>query len=219
MKIKDIEQNLKKEGESLKVPDVYPRAKKAPINRLLSDPIHAFRHKMAIAMLAFVLVIFLVVALGVSAIWLTPSKVSDEEYGYLRVCVGDDEIYGFALDKDGTVLACIKEKSAGLTSCEVLSAAVSKYVEDAINIVYAANATDKVVISVQYDSSSTALSVAQKVRYSIEAQGVTNLTSRTQDNATKNDFVAYVTSRAGDEEVGTSLKDIVFAYVRIAANA
>ena len=48
---------------------------------------------------------------------------------------------------------------------------------------------------------------------------MTNVSSRSQDNATKNDFVAYVTSRAGDEEVGTSLKDIVLAYVRIAANA
>ena len=35
MKLKDIEKNLKKEQDCKSVPDVYARASKAPLNKLL----------------------------------------------------------------------------------------------------------------------------------------------------------------------------------------
>lgn len=219
MKIKDIEKNLKKESESIKVPDVYHRAKKAPINKLLSDPVHAFRRGLVVGMLVFVLAIFLVVALGLSALWLTPSRVSDEEYGYVRVSASSGDVYGFAVDKSGTVLAAIKEKSGGVDSCEVISAAIDKSVENAINDVYVANATDEVVVSAQFDTQSIASQMSQKIAVSIRAQGAANVTSRANDSTTRASLIAYVDARVGDEEVGASLEDIVRAYLSIAANA
>ena len=113
MKIKDIEKNLKKESEKVVVPDVYARVKRAPINRLLSDPVHAFQRKMVNRMLFIAFAIVIVTVLALSAIWLMPSKAGEEEYGYVRVSVGTQEAYGFVVNKAGTVRASITEKSEG----------------------------------------------------------------------------------------------------------
>ena len=203
----------------MKVPDVYPRAKRAPINKLLSDPVHAFRRKLVVGMLVFVLAIFLVGALGLSALWLSPSKVSNEEYGYLRVTVGDGDVYGFAITKGGVVRASIKEKSGGVAVCESLSGVVGELVEDAIAVVYEPNAADAVVVSAQFDSISTARNMSQIVGVVIESQGVHNVITRWCDNATRSSLIEYLAARIGDEELGTSWEAIVDAYIRIAASA
>lgn len=65
MKLKDIEKNLKKEQDCKSVPDVYARASKAPLNKLLTGetPARAFQKQVVMNLLIFVLIIFLVMAI------------------------------------------------------------------------------------------------------------------------------------------------------------
>ena len=215
MKIKDIEKNLKKESESIKVPDVYPRAKKAPINKLLSDPVHVFRRKMVMIMLVFVLFIFLVVALGLSALWLTPSKVSNEEYGYMRITVGDDDAYGFGLDKWGIVTVAVTEKKDGTRVCQTHGEVVGKPIEDALDICDFQGG-DTVVVTVIYDAQKTALDLSQTVKLRIEGQNSTLQVSRLVNSAqVKADWVEYIKSFTTQDVSGT-LAEIVKLYEHVA---
>ncbi len=73
MKLKDITEKLKKEHGDVRVPDVLERARKAPVNKLLTGetPVQAFRKSMAIRLLTMVLILLLAVAITLSAMWLT----------------------------------------------------------------------------------------------------------------------------------------------------
>ncbi|MBO4554272.1 MAG: hypothetical protein J5713_00685 [Clostridia bacterium] len=216
MKIKDIEKNLKKESESIKVPDVYGRAKRAPINKLLSDPVHAFRRKMVLTMLVFVLFIFLVVALGLSALWLTPSKVSKEEYGYMRISINNDEqVYGFGLDKWGVVTVAVTEKKDGNKVCETHGEIVGKPIEEAIEIL-GVQSGDSVTVAVIYDSQQTALDISQTVKLRIEGeQSGVSVARLVNSSAVKTAWVNYIQSFTTEEASGT-LAEIVHLYEHVA---
>ena len=77
MKIRDIKNNLKNEHDEKSVPDVFSRAKKAPINRLLTgeEPLRAFDKTTAVRLLWIALALLLVCALAFSALAFACSSV------------------------------------------------------------------------------------------------------------------------------------------------
>ncbi|MBR4801097.1 MAG: hypothetical protein IK048_05480 [Clostridia bacterium] len=218
MKIKDIEKNLKKEGERVVVPDVYARVKKAPINRLLSDPVHAFQSKMVMRMLFFTVAILLVVAISVSAIWLTPDQTSEVEFGYLRITVNGDTVYGFAVDSEGTVLAALTEKTNGADAYVPHPNCVKKPLEDAIALVYASVNGDAVTVSSQFDNNDTATLIAKEASSIIEIQGAgVTVTRLVCDEETRISFVQYINSRASTSlTVNFMMLDLTRYYVAVA---
>lgn len=67
MKLRDIEKKLRREQESKTVPEVYARASKAPLNKLLSGetPARAFQKQLVMRLLVIVLALFLVAAIEI----------------------------------------------------------------------------------------------------------------------------------------------------------
>ena len=217
MKIKDIEKNLKKESETIKVPDVYNRARKAPINKLLSDPVHAFRSKMVMTMLIFVLLILLVALLGLGALWLTPSRVANEEYGYLRVSVGDD-VYGFGLDKWGVVRVAATEQKDGSRVCYSFGSVVGKPIEEVVEEVVDVHDGDQIYVSVQYENLTTARTVSQNVQIRLEskASGV-RVFRYIGDSSGKTAWTQYIAEYTAQDLSGLKLAELVNLYERVVA--
>ena len=217
MKIKDIEKNLKKESESIKVPDVYPRAKKAPINKLLSDPVHAFQRKMVNRMLFIAFAIVIVTVIALSAIWLMPAKAGEEEYGYVRVSVGEETVYGFVVNKAGTVSASLTEKSGGADSLTRNDTVIGKPVGEAINALYSANPTDEVVVSAQFDNFNTASMIAVQVVGAIDTNGsAAKIETLICDTETKIGLVDYLRAHGRAASVSYSALELAKRYVSLA---
>lgn len=218
MKIKDIEKNLKKESESIKVPDVYARAKRAPINRLLSDPVHAFQRKMVMRMLFIAFVIVIVAVVAMTAIWLTPNNSSVEEYGYVRITVNDDFVVGFVVNKAGTVSASITEKSAGAETLVRNSETIGKSLAEAIELLYHAVADDAVVVSSHFDNYNTASMIATRAVGAVETQGATvSITTLICDLETRVKLVEYLTSHGRAANVNYETVDLARRYASLAS--
>ena len=218
MKIKDIEKNLKKESESIKVPDVYARAKRAPINRLLSDPVHAFQRKMVMRMLFIAFVIVIVAVVAMTAIWLTPKSSSVEEYGYIRITINDDSIVGFVVNKAGTVSASITEKSAGADVLVRNSEVIGKTLSEAINALYHVNPSDEVVVSAHFDNYNTANMIAMKAVGAIETQGETvSVATLICDLDTREKLVEYLNAHGRAASVNYETIDLARRYASLAS--
>ena len=218
MKIKDIEKNLKKESDNIKVPDVYARAKRAPINRLLSDPVHVFQRKMVMRMLFIAFVIVIVAVVAMTAIWLTPKTSSVEEYGYVRITVNDDALIGFVVNKAGMVSASITEKNAGVETLVRNSETIGKSLADAISSLYNVVASDSVVVSAQFDNYNTANMIAMKAVGAIETQGeVVSVSTLICDLETKVDLVEYLNSHGRAANVNYEAIDLARRYASLAA--
>ncbi len=218
MKIKDIEKNLKKESEQVPVPDVLARAKRAPINRLLSDPVHAFQRKMVMRILMFAFVIALVVVVGFAAIWLMPNTASEEEYGYVRITVNDSDIYGFVVNKAGTVSASITEMEAGLDAFVRNADVRGKSIIDAINALYHAVLDDNVVVSAQFDNYNTANMIATKAVGAIETQDTeVHVETLICDLETKVKLVDYMASHGRAASVNYTALELAKRYASLAA--
>ena len=219
MKIKDIEKNLKKESEQVVVPDVYARVKRAPINRLLSDPVHAFQRKMVNRMLFIAFAIAIVAVIALSAIWLMPTKPGEEEYGYVRVSVGEDAVYVFVVNKAGTVSASITEKSGGADALVRNEDVVGKTVGEAINALYSANPTDEVVVSAQFDNLNTASMIAVQVVGAIDTNGsAAKIESLICDTETKGALVAYLRAHGRAASESYTALELAKRYVSLAGS-
>ena len=217
MKFKDIEKNLKKESEQVKVPDVYARVKRAPINRLLSDPVHAFQRKMVMRMLFIAFAIVVVAVLGLSAIWLMPKTASEEEFGYVRLTVNDSEIYGFVVNKEGVVSASITEMAGGADAFVKNSACIGKSVAEAVKDLYVASPEDRVVVSAHFDNYNTANMIAVQVVGAVETQG-TSATVQTLicDVETKTKLVEYLNAHGRSASVGYKNLELAKRYAALA---
>ena len=217
MKIKDIEKNLKKESEKVVVPDVYARVKRAPINRLLSDPVHAFQRKMVNRMLFIAFAIVIVTVLALSAIWLMPSKAGEEEYGYVRVSVGTQEAYGFVVNKAGTVRASITEKSEGSDVLTRNTAVVDKLISEAITELYLPKSSDEVVVSAQFDNYNTANAIAVQVVGAIDTKGEpAHIETLICDLETKVGLVDYLRAHGRGANVNYTALELAKRYVSLA---
>ena len=215
MKIKDIEKNLKKESETIAVPDVYARVKRAPINRLLSDPVHVFRHKMVMRMLVFACIILLVAALGCSAILLAPSRVTSEEFGYVRVVVNGETVYGFVVNDAGNVLATITESDTHGVAPKAYSQYTGKNIEDAVDELYQSNLHDEVVVSAIFATRSLATTMVKNVRDSIDSQE--SGAHVVKGTVTKAELLTFVNANTQGEALAldSALDDILNEYIEI----
>lgn len=218
MKIKDIEKNLKKESEQVPVPDVYARVKRAPINRLLSDPVHAFQRKMVMRILMFAFVIAIVVVIGFAAIWLMPNTASQEEYGYVRVAVNDLDVYGFVVNKAGIVSASITEMTAGADALVRHADLRGKSIAEAIEALYHAVLNDEVVVSVHFDNYNTADMIATKAVGAVEMQGVELVVDTLIcDFETKTKWVSYLNSHGRAASASYSAFELAKRYASLAS--
>ena len=114
MKIRDIKNNLKNEHDEKSVPDVFSRAKKAPINRLLTgeEPLRAFDKATAVRLLWIALALLLVCALAFSALALMQDNKPAPSQSYVRLSVeseGKTIVYGFVIS-DESVIVCTLER-------------------------------------------------------------------------------------------------------------
>jgi hypothetical protein len=76
MKLSELEKRIKREGGSIKVPDVYKKVKHAPINRLLTGqtPVQAFKKRLTTLLLIFTLLILAVMSIALFAMLNKPDK-------------------------------------------------------------------------------------------------------------------------------------------------
>ena len=118
MRLKDIEKKLKREQESKTVPEVYARASRAPLNKLLSGetPARAFQKQLVIRLLVIVLALFLVAAIGLSAMWLAPSNGGSTPDCYACITVSGDggELrIGLILRSGRNIVTAVEEVTSG----------------------------------------------------------------------------------------------------------
>ena len=123
MRLKDIEKNLKKEQDCKSVPDVYARASKAPLNKLLTGetPARAFQKQIVMNLLIFVLIIFLVLTIGLSAMWLSPNTKPTVADCYVSVTVENEDgvrRIGIVLDENKNAIITVLEQSDGVLNLE-----------------------------------------------------------------------------------------------------
>lgn len=148
MRNKDIIKSLKSESESVKLPDVYSRAKSAPINKLLTGetPIQAFQKQLAVRLLAISAILIIALILSTAAYMLVPANVEAGNNSYVSITIAGGNRYGFVVSSDNNVIAAVLEKDGGAESLTKLNDAVGKDLNNAIKAVYVANNNDDVTI-------------------------------------------------------------------------
>lgn len=163
MKIRDIKNNLKNEHDEKSVPDVFSRAKKAPINRLLTgeEPLRAFDKTTAVRLLWIALALLLVCALAFSALALMQDNKPAPSQSYVRLSVeseGKTIVYGFVIS-DESVTVCTLERDGENTPFSNVGKQ-GENIKYAINEVYRVKNDDKVRVCVIGEDRSTALRLA-----------------------------------------------------------
>ncbi len=145
MKLKDIEKKLMSENSQVSVPDVCDRAKKAPINRLLSPPKRVFEKKLAVQVLCFAFVLLLMAIFTFITMWAIPkSNIKEAVFGCIMVDVDEDTTLTIGLfmrDGDVIVVSSTDGNSYGAAS---MSQFPTNDVKTAISAYYQAELSDKV---------------------------------------------------------------------------
>lgn len=199
MKIKDIKNNLKNEHEEKSVPDVFSRAKQAPINRLLTgeEPLHAFDKTAAIRLLWIALALLLVCALAFSALALMQDNKPAHTQSYVRLSVerGDEIIvYGFVIS-DETVTVCILERNGEDTPFSNVGKQ-GEDVKNAITEVYQVKNGDKVQVCVIGDvnsaSSKLASALVSSVRNSVRNGDDVDVSCLVNDASVKGELISLL---------------------------
>lgn len=176
MKIKDIKNNLKTEHDEKSVPDVFSRAKQAPINRLLTGeaPLRAFDKITAVRLLWIALALLLVCALAFSALALMQDNKPAPTQSYVRFSVESDgktTVYGFVIS-DESVTVCTLERDGEDTPYSNVGKQ-GENIKYAINEVYQVKNNDKVRVYVIGEERNTALQLATAIVSAIR-DGVQN---------------------------------------------
>ncbi len=145
MKLKDIEKKLMSENSQVSVPDVCDRAKKAPINRLLSPPKRVFEKKLAVQVLCFAFVLLLMAIFTFITMWAIPkSNIKEAVFGCVMVDVDEDTTLTIGLfmrDGDVIVVSSTDGNSYGAAS---MSQFPTNDVKTAISAYYQTDLSDKV---------------------------------------------------------------------------
>ncbi len=199
MKIKDIKNNLKNEHEEKSVPDVFSRAKQAPINRLLTgeEPLHAFDKTTAIRLLWIALALLLVCALAFSALALMQDNKPAHTQSYVRLSVergGEIIVYGFVIS-DETVTVCILERNGEDTPFSNVGKQ-GEDVKNAITEVYQVKNGDKVQVCVIGDvnsaSSKLASALVLSVRNSVRNGDDVDVSCLVNDASVKGELISLL---------------------------
>lgn len=229
MKIKDIEKKLKNESESVRVPDVYPSVKKAPINRLLNGelPVQAFKKHLAMRLLVFVLLVFGVCAIALSALWLTDGNTAAIPASYVSVSVsradGEVEVrYGFATGKDGNIAAAYVEMRGGNETFEKIESAIGKDWNEAVKGLYACKNGDKVFVSAHCESTDAAAMTVREAESALSGlySGDMRFTVETvcNDADKKAEWTGYINRNLKNGETvpfNTGVSELIQIYVSL----
>lgn len=156
MKFKDIENKLKNEQSNAPRPNVYERAKKAPINKLLSAPVRVFQKKFAVQMLAIVFILLLVAIFATVTMVALPKNQGADEPSYVHIAIEKDGKtlqYGFVIRDNKVDFACLESDGNGSSTTKLF--VDGQTVENAISAVYQSNSGDKAYVCVLCDDSHT----------------------------------------------------------------
>lgn len=223
MKFKDIEKSLKREHDDKRVPDVCARAKKAPLNKLLTGetPIRAFQKRFAIMMLIFVLAIFVVIIVASAAMLFSTSdtdtspdcyavitverRISEIETGESVVCYTR---LGLIVRSEYDIVTIAAEVRNGEISATPFASYSSQ-----INMFIRPKIDDKVSICVFCDDITRAYSVARNIANDIDeiyADVDFKVSAICNDYSKKDGWTAYIESCGGilhgDENVAQIIK-------------
>ncbi len=155
MKLKDIEHKLRSEQETVKVPDMLSRVKKAPLNKLLSGetPAQAFKKKLAVRLLVTATVLLIAAVFCFAAMLLFTENGKANPHAYLSIKTsGEGESYAIFVTGDLSKAACFDERTGEQTSFYALSA------------LYDLKSTDKVEICAICEDASLASDLLGKLR-------------------------------------------------------
>ena len=206
MKIKDIKNNLKNEHDEKSVPDVFSRAKQAPINRLLTgeEPLRAFDKTTAIRLLWIALALLLVCALAFSALALMQDNKPAPTQSYVRLSIesGDKTIvYGFVIS-DETVTVCTLERDGEDTPFSNVGKQ-GEDIKNAINEVYKVKNGDKVRVYVIGDVNSTSSKLASaltaSLRSSVQSGDEVTISYVVNDATVKGELISLLSLEQGSD--------------------
>lgn len=157
MKLKDIETKLKKEQESVAVPDILERVKKAPINKLLSGetPAQAFQKKLAVRLLVTTTVLLIAAIFCFAAMLLFTNNDAASSRYYISLRVEKDgvsEEFGIVASEGLKGVSCIDYQTGSRPSYR------------AIEALYDLRSEDKVFISVIGEDSAKCAQLANALR-------------------------------------------------------
>lgn len=215
MKLKDIERKLKSEQEGKSVPEVYSKVSKAPLNKLLSGetPVRAFQKQLVMRLLIFVLVIFLVAAIGLSAMWLTPAESNGKPDCYASITVSGDSgemRIGLILSGGKKIMTTVVEVANGKTQIQPIvshSAQIGDFIKpksgDKVRVELLSNAPYALTDSMRF--------IVGELEYIYS--GVAFDMSTTANSATTRSSVTqYIKACKGEIADDAKLEDIIKAY-------
>ncbi len=220
MRLKDIEKKLRREQESKTVPEVYARASRAPLNKLLSGetPARAFQKQLVMRLLVIVLALFLVAAIGLSAMWLAPSNGGSTPDCYACITVsgeGGELRIGLILRSGRNIVTAVEEVSSGKLNTKPI-VSHSSQIKDFIK----PNKGDKVRVSL-ISNASAALTegmrfIVNELEY-IYSGAEFDMITDANNAQTKTGVVEYITACGGRIEVGASADEIIKTYAALFA--
>lgn len=204
MKLKDIKKSLKNEQAKVKIPDVFERAKRAPVNKLLTGetPVQAFKKRLVMRTLTMVLVLLLAVAITLSAMWLAPDR-SPAASCYVRINVtSDGQTHTFAMVANGMIVGgYFEENGDGVKPKLMQISSISEF--------YQPKSNDKVAIYVACDDAQLQKKWSGKVESEIvemykNGMDYEEIRSVSSSATAKRMLVTLLNSLANDDRVGVS---------------
>lgn len=217
MKFKDIEKKLKREQESVNVPDVYASVSNAPLNKLLEGetPARAFRKRVAQSLLVAVLVIFIVITIGLSAMWLSSSDNAKAPDCYASVTVesGDDLLrIGVVFGGRNIITTVVEMKNSQINTSPIVShsSQISDFIEPKAN--------DKVRIELLSANGVRIPDISRIISDELESlyRGVQFEISTVANLAdTRRQVSDYITACGGSVDSGASAKTIIEIYASL----
>ncbi len=220
MKLKDIEKNLKKEQDCKSVPDVYARASKAPLNKLLTGetPARAFQKQVVMNLLIFVLIIFLVMAIGLSAMWLTPKTEAAVAECYVCVTVesegGIDKV-GIVFNESKMAIVTVAEQTNGSFNTSPLvvhSLLFDDFISPKVN--------DKVSVEFLCGKSLAINDIVRTVVNELEILyngKVFEMTTSANSSQIRTHIKDYISACSGSTADGESVDELIKTYTELFA--
>lgn len=215
MKFKDIEKKLKREQEQKTIPDVYARVSQSPLNKLLlgETPARAFQKRAVMSLLLIVLVLFLGVAIGLSAMWLSPADTKGAPDCYVAVTVNSeagDMRLGLVMSGGRSIVKCVVEENNGAFNKQPIVSYKSR-ISDFIS----PKSGDKVSISILSTNSALIADCARFISNELETvyNGVSFTMSTDADSAhIRADLTEYILACGGSAADGADNKTLIQAY-------
>lgn len=226
MNKKDIEKQLLNEHSSIKVPDVFPKVKKAPLNKLLTGetPLQVFKKQFAISMLALTTVIFIIATVALAALILSPvpNEIVQSSNSYVSIVVTKQDSsvtrYGFVVDTKGDLIIAEKEEEGGVVVLERLEIK-NNNIEDTIESVVLISMGDSILISTQNVNSQIAYNLKNNALSGIRSNsGSANfiVNTTTNDTQTINYLVQLINSKSNEHvSAEDNLGDLIGCYLSI----